>query len=154
LRKKKAPWRSSRGAFAPFRRGARPARRSPGLGSRQAALGQGQGDREEDHRDQPDHELARKELGYVVYENKWTLESDLRKKAGLGAFGTSGSPRPRRTGAWMKKAGRSWRISWGLSGQRILTFKSSRFRKVLSRRDDGAREVFEKHLATRGKSFA
>jgi len=45
----------------------------------------------------------------------------------------------------MKKAGRSWRISWACRVREFLRQEFS-VRKVLSRRDDGAREVFEKHL--------
>jgi hypothetical protein len=34
----------------------------------------------------PNHEMARQELGFVVFENVWILESELRKKSGLVKF--------------------------------------------------------------------
>jgi hypothetical protein len=47
------------------------------------------------------NELARKELGYVVHDNRWILESELRKKKGLIRF----------RGEWMAEEEKTRRLS-------------------------------------------
>jgi len=49
----------------------------------------------------PHNELARKELGYVVHDNRWILESELRKKKGLIRF----------RGEWMAEEEKARRLS-------------------------------------------
>jgi hypothetical protein len=49
----------------------------------------------------PHHELARKELGYVVHDNRWILESELRKRKGLIRF----------EGEWMTEGEKTRRLS-------------------------------------------
>lgn len=94
----------------------------------------------------PNNALARRELGYVVYENRWVLESTLRERKGLVLF----------KGEWMAEAERGRRLDEEMrkeiedllhlvatSNPHIQEYS---FRKLLARKERVAREVFSGHI--------
>lgn len=95
----------------------------------------------------PHDEAARKELGYVVYDNRWVLESELRKRPGLVFV----------EGEWMsleEKARREKEAARKEVLDLLDLVESSNpyvqefaIRKALSRRDEAAKEVFLAHIS-------
>jgi hypothetical protein len=92
------------------------------------------------------NELARRELGFVVFENKWVLESELKKRKGLVRFQDE----------WMTQAEKERRLGEGarkdieelldLVGSDNSYVQEFSIRKILARKDAAAREVFLAHL--------
>lgn len=94
----------------------------------------------------PNNALARKELGFVVYENRWVLESKLRERKGLVLF----------KGEWMAEAERGRRRDEEIRNEieELLHLVATSnphiqeysFRKLLARKERVARDVFAGHI--------
>jgi hypothetical protein len=94
----------------------------------------------------PNHEEARKELGYVLFENRWVPEGELRKRNGLVRF----------QGEWMTSAEKARREAessrremeelFALVENENPRIQEYALKKLLSFRGDSAREVFGKHV--------
>ncbi len=91
-------------------------------------------------------ELARKELGYVLFENRWILESELKKRKGLVRF----------QGEWMTDEERARRAAADVIKEMdellsLISNENSHIQeyalgKLLNQKDPAAREVFAGHL--------
>lgn len=92
------------------------------------------------------NELARKELGYVVFENRWILEGELKKQKGL----------VRHQGEWMTAAERARRLAveatrelddlFGLIVNENPHVQEYALQKILAHREAAAREVIARRL--------
>jgi hypothetical protein len=97
----------------------------------------------------PHHEAARKELGYVVYQNRWMLEAELKKRKGL----------VRHRGEWMTEADRARRE--GEERRKEIEdlldcleagnahVQEYAVRQLLALREPAARQAFASHLRDR-----
>lgn len=94
----------------------------------------------------PNHAQARRELGEVVFQNRWVREADLRKQRGLVRHG----------GEWMTEAERDRRLEaealreveelFGLVGSGNAHLQEFAFRKLLAHAKPGARGAFASRL--------
>jgi hypothetical protein len=95
----------------------------------------------------PDHEVARKELGYVVFDNRWVLQTELKGKKDL----------VNHQGEWMTVAERDRRALeegrkevedlLNLSDSENTYLQEFSIRKALSRKDPAARDAFLRHIS-------
>jgi len=92
------------------------------------------------------NELARKELGYVVFENRWIPESELKKRKGLvrhhGEWMTEGEKARRES----EEAKREMKDLLGLLLSDNQHIQEYAFQKLLAIKDPVARDVFAEHL--------
>ena len=94
----------------------------------------------------PNNELGRRELGYSVYENRWILKAELKKKGGLVYFRDE----------WMTEAEKERRLEadakkeiedlLDLVGSENRYIQEFSVRKILSRREPVVREIFSNHI--------
>ena len=94
----------------------------------------------------PHHEVARKELGYVVYENKWMLESELRKKKGLVRFRDEWMETSERDRRLLEEALKEVEDLFGLVASENRYIQAYAIQKILARREPALREAFRSRL--------
>lgn len=94
----------------------------------------------------PDDELARQALGYVVFRNRWILESDLRRKQGLVRFRGEWMTESEKTTLIENEAAAELEELLDLVDSENLYVQEFSIRKILSRKDPVARKVFHAHL--------
>ncbi|MBI4602598.1 MAG: hypothetical protein HY721_11625 [Planctomycetes bacterium] len=94
----------------------------------------------------PNHDLARKELGYVVYENRWILESELKKRKGLVRYRDEWMEQAEKDRRLREEAKRELEDLLSLAGSENSHLQEFAVRKLLAARDPVAREVFARHV--------
>lgn len=94
----------------------------------------------------PNHEAARKELGYVVYENKWILESELKKKKGLVRFRDEWMETAERDRRLLQEAVKEVEDLFGLVESENPYIQTYAIQKILARREPALREAFRSRL--------
>jgi hypothetical protein len=94
----------------------------------------------------PNDEAARKELGYVVYENKWILESELRKRKGLVRFRDEWMEAAEKERRLLREAAKEVEDLFELVESENPYIQSYAVQRILARREPALRETFRSRL--------
>jgi hypothetical protein len=94
----------------------------------------------------PNHEIARRELGFVVYENQWILEAELKKKKGLVRFRDEWMTQAEKDRRLIEEARQEVEGHFDLLESDNPHIQEFSLRKILARREPALREVFCRRL--------
>jgi hypothetical protein len=100
----------------------------------------------------PNQEAARKELGYVVYENKWILESELKKKKGLVRFRDEWMEMAEKERRLLQEAVKEVEDLFGLVESENPYIQAYAIQRILARREPALREAFRSRLRDTGEA--
>ena len=99
----------------------------------------------------PHDEVARRELGYVVHENQWVLESELRKRGDFVLHEGEWMTLPEKVRREAEASRKELQELFDLVESSNPYVQEFAIRKILARHDSAGLEVFAAHLHDRGK---